>query len=119
MVRGNAAILTHVEDGRALRVFDGVGGEVTYVGEFALDSREPWYLETAPETGGGPLRQVIKFRLAPVGEFFDDGNTREIDGVSPELDGEYRTAEENPKSPQRDPFEVDPDAVDRALAAQS
>jgi hypothetical protein len=37
----NAAVLNHAADGRVLRVFDGVGGEVTYVGELELDPVRP------------------------------------------------------------------------------
>jgi len=66
MIQGNKAILNHVADGRALRVFDGVGGAVTYVGEFIVDPDQPYYLSDAPETGGGPVRQVIVFRLRPL-----------------------------------------------------
>ena len=63
MKRGNKAILNHVEDGRAIRLFWGSGGEVTYAGEFEIDHIEPWTTERAPATGGGPMRDVIVFRL--------------------------------------------------------
>ena len=65
MKSGNAAILRHVEDRRALRLFEGAGGEITYVGEFAVDTVQPFYTTDAPETGGGPVRKVIVFRLRP------------------------------------------------------
>jgi hypothetical protein len=38
---------------------------VTYVDEFEIDDAEPFYRTDAPETGGGPLREVIVFRLRP------------------------------------------------------
>lgn len=63
MKSGNAAILNHEKEGRALRVFDGARGEVTYVGEFRCID---WYETDAPETGGGPIRKVIVFVLQPV-----------------------------------------------------
>ncbi|WP_369356514.1 restriction endonuclease [Streptomyces sp. cg2] len=66
MVSGNAAIVNHREEGRALRVFQGARGTVTYRGEFVIDQEEPWYEADAPETNGGPLRKVIVFRLKPV-----------------------------------------------------
>ena len=116
---GNGAILNHAEAGRALRVFKGVGGEVTYVGEFGLDPTEPWYWDTAPETGGGPLRKVIKFKLVPAGDFFEAGQRRSAGDLTPGLDGSYREAEEDPQTEQREPFDVDPDTVDRALAAHA
>ncbi len=64
---GNRAIRDHGDERRSLRVFDGTGGEVTYVGEFELPAVDPWYHDDAPQTGGGPLRQVIIFRLLPHG----------------------------------------------------
>jgi hypothetical protein len=66
MLSGNRSIRDHEAEGRALRVFKGARGEVEYVGEFVLDAEQPWYETDAPETGGGPLRKVIVFRLRPV-----------------------------------------------------
>lgn len=63
MVRGNKAILNHVDDGRSIRLFWGCRGEVTYGGEFQIDHAKPWRTEKSPSTGGGPLRNVIVFRL--------------------------------------------------------
>src|SRR5579862_9822612 len=53
---GNAAILRHQEDGRALRVFVA-GGFVegtrtkrhVYIGEFELDTERPYFPEQAPD----------------------------------------------------------------------
>lgn len=70
LVQGNLAILRHVEQGRSLRLFLGVGGEVNYVGEFRVASDDPYYRTDAPETGDGPVREVIVFRLLPIGESF-------------------------------------------------
>lgn len=66
MISGNAAILNHRKVGRALRVFQGARGTVTYLGEFEVDKENPWYESDAPETGGGPVRKVIVFRLRPI-----------------------------------------------------
>ncbi|MFG3147211.1 restriction endonuclease [Streptomyces sp. NPDC048243] len=66
MVQGNGAILKHAQEGRALRVFQGARGIVTYTGEFVLDPEHPWYEADAPETDGGPIRKVVVFRLRPV-----------------------------------------------------
>ncbi len=66
MLSGNRSILDHDAEGRALRLFKGARGEVQYIGEFVLDQHRPWYETDAPETGGGPLRKVIVFRLDPV-----------------------------------------------------
>jgi hypothetical protein len=65
MKSGNAAILNHVNDERALRVFEGTGGVVTYVDEFEIDTTEPFWRADASETRGGPRREVIVFRLRP------------------------------------------------------
>jgi hypothetical protein len=65
MKSGNAAILNHEADGRALRVFMGARGTVTYEDEFELADEQPWYTTDAPETGDGPVRKVIVFRLRP------------------------------------------------------
>ncbi|MEY9812651.1 MULTISPECIES: hypothetical protein [Streptomyces] len=66
MISGNASILNHQIEGRALRVFQGARGTVTYRGEFTVDQENPWYSADAPETNDGPLRKVIVFRLNPV-----------------------------------------------------
>jgi hypothetical protein len=66
-VAGNGAVLHHTDEGRALRLFKGARGTIRYLGEFALDENEPYYRTDAPETGDGALRQVIVFRLRPVG----------------------------------------------------
>src|SRR4029077_9680887 len=66
MISGNRAILNASDSGRALRVFEGTGGIVEYRGQFKLDSSRPFYRDDAPETGGGPVRSVIVFRLRPI-----------------------------------------------------
>jgi hypothetical protein len=63
---GNRAILNHVQDGRALRLFKGARGTVMYAGRFELADEEPWIYEQAPATGGGSEREVIVFRLLRV-----------------------------------------------------
>jgi hypothetical protein len=65
MKSGNAAILNHRAEGRALRVFMGARGTVTYLDEFEVDDVEPFYRTDAHETKEGPLREVLVFRLRP------------------------------------------------------
>lgn len=65
MKSGNASILNHAAENRALRVFEGARGTVIYIDEFEIDAGRPYYWTDAPETGDGPLRQVIVFRLRP------------------------------------------------------
>jgi hypothetical protein len=63
MIGGNAAILNARQAGNALRVFKVTGNVVEYEGEFELDPVRPFYRDNAPETGGGPMRSVVVFRL--------------------------------------------------------
>ncbi|MEP9364008.1 hypothetical protein ABLE68_13650 [Nocardioides sp. CN2-186] len=72
---GNRAIVDHVVDGRALRLFVADGFESTssakrqvYLGEFQIDSLLPFVRAEAPDTEG-VLRSVVVFRLRPVGAF--------------------------------------------------
>jgi hypothetical protein len=65
--RANGAVAAHAATGKALRVFRGVSGQVTYLGEFRLDEQTPWFQMDAPEIGTDATRQVIVFRLIPVG----------------------------------------------------
>jgi hypothetical protein len=66
MKSGNAAILKHKQEGRALRLVKGVRGEIEYLGEFETDKEQPYYTTDAPEAGDGPVRAVIVFRLRPL-----------------------------------------------------
>jgi len=69
---GNRAIRDHVVAGRALRVFRAEPPWATYLGEFRVDSTEPYFLADSPDPDGF-VRQVIVFRLRPVGKFVDGG----------------------------------------------
>jgi hypothetical protein len=66
MKSGNAAILNSEAEGRALRLFLGARGRVTYEGRFGLAPDRHFYTTDAPETGGGPTRNVIVFRMLPL-----------------------------------------------------
>ncbi len=65
MISGNRAILQHIEDNRAIRLFWGCKGEVEYAGEFEIDHLDPWHTERAPSRNG-TTRDVIVFRLREV-----------------------------------------------------
>jgi hypothetical protein len=84
--KGNRAVLNHVEDARTLRVFRGVRGVVFYLGEFRLDPVRPWFQMEAPESGSDATRQVIVFRLIPVGRVIRDAGDDVTfpPGVNPE-----------------------------------
>lgn len=119
MKRGNKAILEHEEQGRALRVFAGVGGEVTYVGEFELHPEQAWYYDRAPESDGDAMRDVIMFRLVPKGEFHHEGEVVEPDELQPELDEGYRTAQEDASPKAAEASAPDPEAVQRSIQSHA
>ncbi len=66
MKSGNAAIFNHKAEGRALRLFRGAHGRVTYEGAFELAPEAPAYATDAPEGSSGPNRTVVVFRLRPL-----------------------------------------------------
>jgi MoxR-like ATPase len=75
LIRGNAAILNHVQEGRSLRLFEGAGGSnVRYVGRFTIDDKQPFTEREAPESGGGPMRKVLVFRLKEVPDRTSDSS---------------------------------------------
>jgi hypothetical protein len=65
----NRDLLNHGTDDRALRLFEATdrSGWHRYVGEMEVDPADPYHLDRAPETGGGPIRSVIMFHLLPTG----------------------------------------------------
>ena len=63
----NLALLRHVENGRAVYLFAGAGGEVEFIDELVIDTDEPYAIADAPETGDGPLRKVFEFKFHPRG----------------------------------------------------
>lgn len=68
LVGGNAAIRDHKKSNRALRVFRANPPMATYLGQFEVDATEPLLWADAPDADG-LVRQVVVFRLRPVGEF--------------------------------------------------
>lgn len=110
MQRGNAAILNHRQNGKALRVFQGVGGVVRYLGEFEL--LDPaWYTARAPETGNGPMRDVFIFRLRPIDA--EPPGPPPAGGPDRPIGAGYRPADETGQIAAPEPFAVDPNVVDR------
>lgn len=112
MVQGNLAILNHRVDGRALRLFRAVQPQgMQYMGEFELDEKVPFYLTDAPETGNGPVRSVIMFRLRPRGEVRREGahipktpaKEPKVILIPPEEQRTERTLVE----PSREPYEAE------------
>jgi hypothetical protein len=95
MKDANRSLEQHAQEGRVVRLFRGAGGTVTYLGEFRVDPANPSYRMDAQETGGGPTRQVIVFRLFPVGEVVHDAadelslpGTIELEDVDAAVEGD-------------------------------
>jgi hypothetical protein len=70
--QGNRALGEHVRNGITIRLFRGVRGMVTYVGEFRVGERRPYYTTDAPDVNG-EIRKVIVFRLKPFGPIKAEG----------------------------------------------
>jgi hypothetical protein len=71
---GNAAVLRHAANGRALRLFVADGTETDsntkvqrYIGEFRIDPEQPHLSAEAPDHDGNG-RIVFVFRLHPIGQ---------------------------------------------------
>ena len=86
----NRSTRDYVEGGRALRLFRGAGGVVTYLGRFDLDQRVPYYRTDATERGEPDVRQVIVFRLVPRGDVVRDAE--DVLQLPDELDPEVLEA---------------------------
>jgi len=110
MLSGNASILNHQAEGRALRVFQGARGRVTYLGEFAAAG---WYEADAPETGDGPLRKVIVFMLRPVDASPQEPRTKlgrllaSQVGTVTQIDIEQHETEKSFVQPNQEPYEAE------------
>lgn len=85
MIAGNLATLEHKKNNRILRLFLGSRFTVTYAGPFEVDEGQPFYWDYAPETGGGPKRWVIVFRLRPVGVVIPDSRMLQAPTAPPEV----------------------------------
>lgn len=111
MKSGNAAIYRHKGDERSLRVFRGAGGTVAYEGEFELDDIEPFQRTDAPETGNGPLREVLVFRLRPIGIEPPESTSRLNEVLTGptrvDVPIEQQETEKAYVDPSREPFEAE------------
>ena len=84
---------------------------MTYEGEFELDDIEPFQRTDAPETGNGPEREVIVFRLRPI----DIEPTEPTSKLNKVLTGpvrvdvpiEQQETEKAYVNPSREPFEAE------------
>jgi hypothetical protein len=110
MQSGNAAILRHKQQGRALRLFKGVRGVVEYLGEFETDDKLPYYSMDAPEAHDGPVRSVIVFRLRPLTQRATQENIAEVVASINKVElvpVEERYTERTFIEPSRQPYEAE------------
>jgi len=111
MKDGNAVILNHKAEERALRVFQGAGGIVTYEGEFELDDAEPFERTDAPEIKTERLREVFVFRLRPI-NFDPPEPTSKLDQVLSgptrvDVEVERQETEKTYVNPAAEPYEIE------------
>ncbi|MFE7132957.1 restriction endonuclease [Streptomyces sp. NPDC057638] len=107
MVRGNRAILRHVDMDRSLHLFSSVARSVVaYEGEFTLDQERPWYTTDAPDQTGD-IRSVVMFRLRPV--------TRTSTVTTAEGDGDTRLPFTPPSTTLVEDVEIEQSKVERAV----
>jgi hypothetical protein len=111
MTRNNLAVLTHVQKGRELHLFESVGRTtVQRVGQFMLSPNNPWFSIDAPDENG-EIRRMIVFRLLPVGETLRPSGSP-APTPSNDLIVEYvplaqHNTERMAISPQREPYEAE------------
>ena len=109
MMRGNKAIRDHAVSHREVHLFQaaGKGKPITYIGEFRYEDH---YDSDAPETGGGPIRKVIVFRLRPVAHVLHTapGQLKKAKGDSvEEVPVESSNTEKAVVEPSREPYEAE------------
>ncbi len=109
LVQGNKAILKHAEEGRTLEGFSAKGVNVTYMGEFELVDH---YWTEAHESGSETLRQVVVFRLRPVGgkvpvQLPDVPETVTTSASVTHVSVEEQHTERAFVSPNREPYELE------------
>lgn len=107
---GNKALRQARRHRRAIRVFEGTAGTVTYLGRFEVDAQAPFVWATAPSKNNGPLRKVVRFRLRPIDA---PGN---LSNLGRQVGQEYR--ERDAEVQVRFPIArvpTDPDAYGRGL----
>jgi hypothetical protein len=112
----NLVLLEQQARGLAVRLFRGVGGTVTYLGEFRVDDTDPFYRMEARETRSPAFRQVLVFHLRPIGAAVRDSVDDLVlpDNVSPSevlsalQDGQSVVTEVAVETQNVETFAVDP-----------
>ena len=119
LTRYNYSILNHKSEGRSLRLFSPVSGEVTYLGELEIDDEHPY--EWIKGFGrDGLLREVVMFRLKRVIRSAENTSISEISNSNVTFGTQYRLADELPRNvAPAELFTTDPNLLDRALQIHS
>jgi hypothetical protein len=107
MVQGNRAVRDHSAEGRHLHLFSSSSGIATHMGEFVYVDH---YFADAPETGRGPIRSVIVFRLRPLTSSSRPARSRADQfGEEPikEVPIERHLTERMMIEPNREPYEAE------------
>lgn len=88
--RGNKAIAEHRQTGRVLRVFETLPGSSKstegaqrYIGEFAVDSTEPYRWEMGRSANNGPQRKLIVFKLRALDQHSARAMSKAAETVTP------------------------------------
>ncbi len=118
--RRNLQVLNHVQDGRKLRLFSPVAGQVTYLGELTIDVDKPYDLVDGIGRDG-KKRKVIMFRLHRVLEQSEIESLSQTSQESVnEFGRQYVFADEESRDiAESELFSVDPNLLDRALQVHS
>ena len=110
----NAQVLQHRQDGRALRLFQGVRGVVRYVGQFEISKDRPYAI--MGKGRDNESREVVMFRLIKVDPQLPEGTVKD----DLEIGIEYQFVSEEPRDIAAGvPFAIDPDLLDRATQEHS
>jgi hypothetical protein len=107
MVQGNRAVRDHVAEGRELHLFEAHGVEVAHRGRLEYVDH---YVADAPETGNGPIRSVIVFRMRPL-DFKPEPSRSKVDtlghDVVREVPVEQHLTETMLVEPDHEPHEAE------------
>lgn len=111
----NGTILNHLDQGRKLRLFSPVAGQVTYLGEVEIDSENPYTFKRGVGRDG-KSRNVVMFRLKRLLSAVERISQSEFQDSRVAFGGSYKYADETTAiNSGLTLFERDPNLLDRAL----
>jgi len=111
----NGTILNHLQQGRKLRLFSPVAGEVIYLGELEIDSNNPFTLKKGRGRDGNE-RYVVMFRLKRILSTAERVLQQNRDKSNTNFGSAYKYVDETIADASGTAlFERDPNLLDRAL----